>query len=76
MPLNELSFDELVYGIKQCELWRKRAENGRLPHSVEITCSLAELLLQDVEHQVTLNQQEDVKKRNYYNMTNLSLRLS
>lgn len=76
MPLNELSFNELVYGIKQCELWRKRAENGRLPHSVEITCSIAELLLQDVEHQVSLNQQEDVKKRNYYNMTNLSLRLS
>ena len=78
MPLNELSFDQLIYGIKQCELWRKRAENGRLPHSVEITCSLAELLLRDVEqYEVSHEQTESCKKRsNCILKSNLSLRLS
>jgi ribosomal biogenesis protein LAS1 len=78
MPLNELSFNELIYGIKQCELWRIRAENGRLPHSVEITCSLAELLLRDAEqHQVILEQNNTGNKRNSYDVTSsLSLRLS
>jgi hypothetical protein len=48
---------ELQYAIQRVCLWKIRAENGHLPHSVEITCSLAQILLEDATlHAVTKNQ--------------------
>jgi Las1-like. len=51
---------ELQYAIQRVFLWKNRAENGRLPHSVEITCSLAQILLQDAMLHGVFNRQSSI----------------
>jgi hypothetical protein len=43
---------ELVYGIQQVSIWRSRAENGRLPHSIDVTASMAQIMLQDSQYHI------------------------
>lgn len=43
-------YNEINHGIQRVSIWRKRSNhnnNGRLPHSIDIICSLAESLLND-----------------------------
>jgi hypothetical protein len=45
-------YHDISNAIQQVSIWRKRSNhnnNGRLPHSIEITSSLAECLLQDAQ---------------------------
>ena len=59
--IGDTEYDELVYGINRISYWRTRAQNGRLPHSVDMSGSIAELLLQDAlqEHEHKEQEQED-----------------
>ena len=70
VPLDEASdaYHELVYGIQQASIWRSRAENGRLPHSIDVTASMAQIMLQDsqyhtfkTDHQLGLDMTNSIK---------------
>lgn len=65
-------YNELIYGIKRVEIWRLKAENGRLPHSIDVTTSLAQIMLQDYEYQ---QQKLQEKQKLFIDMTT-SLKLS
>ncbi len=47
IPLSDEQYNQLLYGIEKITHWRARATNGRLPHSVDISASIAEIILSD-----------------------------
>lgn len=50
MDQDSEAYHELIYGIQRVSTWRSRAENGRLPHSIDVTASMAQIMLQDWQY--------------------------
>lgn len=50
MDQDSEAYHELIYGIHRVSTWRSRAENGRLPHSIDVTASMAQIMLQDWQY--------------------------
>jgi len=69
----QVILQDLQYAIQRVSLWKTRVENGRLPHSVDMTCSLAQILLQDATLNVMSQTQPSTGIFHLYNNNSIKL---
>ena len=70
IPLSDHQYGELVYGIERITHWRTRAQTGRLPHSVDMCASIAEIMLNDA---LSLAQSNTNSGSNTYATTRITI---
>ncbi len=62
LAVEEERFEALKRSIKQVAIWRTRSDHGRIPHSIDSSASLAEILMYDAATNMNIQNSNDAMK--------------